>query len=258
MNQNTPNDQGPRLFDEAMNNVHRYVRAGDLGLALLWAVQSSELAGEQDRAAVNSALSTVIVECSALIRSSALRCGNLLKQHRGLATAAASAADQLVAINRRNQNEDALAASMLIQGYAQQLRDGIVAFLDREELYTPASELDRVFDCTNSLLKTCDTLVEDEDRKLRKSELEVAVTAVSNASYSLTSFFPKTLSDWEKADWYCRRAAEIFAQSQQPVHTQAISDLEAACVALKAKSYKTSSRRIGEALKKLNGSGEKH
>ncbi len=254
MNQNTPNDQAPKLFDEAMNNVHRYVRAGDLGLALLWAVQSSELAGDEDRAAVNSALATVIVECSALVRSSALRCGNILKQHRGLVTAASSAADHLVTVNRKNQNESALATSMLIQGYAQQLKDGIVAFLDREELYTPASELDRAFDCINSLLKTCDTLVEDEDRKLRKSELEIAVTAVSNAKYSLTSFFPKTLSDWEKAEWYCRRAAEIFAQSQQPAHAQAISDLEAACVAIKAKSYKTSSRRIGEALSKLEAS----
>lgn len=251
MNQNPHNEQAPKLFDEAMNNVHRYVSSGDLGLALLWAVQSSELAGEQEAAAVNSVLATVIVECSALIRTSALRCGNILKSHRGLSKAAADSADHLVTINRRNKNEAALATSMLIQGYAQQLNNGIGAFLDKNELYTPASELDSIFDCTNSLLKACDALVEDEDRKLRKSELEVAKTAVSNAKYSLTSFFPKTLSDWEKAEWYCRRAGEIFASTHEATYTDAIADLDAARDALKVKSYKTSSRRIGDALKKL-------
>jgi hypothetical protein len=97
--------------------------------------------------------------------------------------------------------------------------------------------------------------------------VKLAETAVSNARYSLSRMFSSFLSDWSKAEFYCKRAYLLLTtqpinEEKQPKSSgnaavdKAVSALPSAYAALRRRSYKDSAAALKAVEAGLKGAAK--
>lgn len=250
-------EPAPQMFMLAMSKFSQAFDAGDFAECVNWLKQADSLtAGHPD--AVNAhreAYARVITSCATKGITLALHSGNILKQHRDLADIIAICAATLTAKYPDDQAKQAMAT--VIGGYTSQLSNRLNRVMAVEHYVTSAEKLDGVLDNLFDIMSysvKLDSLSEEALPGIC-DRLALANTAASNADCSLTWFFSSKLSDWDKAELYCRRAAQWLKHNTESPGkvdphfdecdpSPVVAALEQAAEALKLRHYKRSKKSL--------------
>ncbi|HNB25278.1 MAG TPA: hypothetical protein PKZ32_22845 [Candidatus Melainabacteria bacterium] len=257
-------EPAPQMFVLAMSKFSQAFEASDFAECVNWLKQAESLtAGHPDAVSAHrEAFARVITACAAQGINRALYTGNVLKQHRDLADIIAICAAKLTEKYPDDQAKQAMAT--VIVGYSSQLSNRLNRVMAVEHYVTSAEKLDGVLDNLFDILSfsvKLDSLSEDALPGIC-DRLALANTAASNADCSLTWFFSSKLSDWDKAELYCRRAAQWLkhnAESPGKVDpnfdecdaSPVVAALEQAAEALKLRHYKRSKKMLKAAEEAL-------
>lgn len=253
----TRKEPAPQMFVLAMSKFSQAFDAGDFAECVNWLKQADSLtAGHPDAVTAHrEACARVITACAAKGITLALHSGNVLKQHRDLADIIATCAASLTEKYPDNQGKQAMAT--VIVGYTSQLSNRLNRVMAVEHYVTSAEKLDGVLDNLFDIMSFSVKLdsLSEEALPGMCDRLALANTAASNADCSLMWFFSKRFSDWDKAELYCRRAAQWLkhnADSPGKVDphfdecdaSQVVTALERAADALKRRQYKQSKQLL--------------
>lgn len=257
-------EPAPQMFMLAMGKFSQAFDAGDFAECVNWLKQADSLTGGNPDAvnAHREAYARLITACATRSITHALRTGNVLKEHRALAEVISHSAATLTEKYPDNQEKKAMAT--VIVGYCSQLTNRLDRVMARDHYVTTAEKLDGVLDNLFDILNFSVKLDSNSEEALPGmcDRLAIANTAASNADCSLTWFFSSKLSDWDKAELYCRRAAQWLkhnndAPGKVDPHfdecdpTPVIQALETAAEALKLRQYKRSKKLLETAEKAM-------
>lgn len=247
----------PQMYTLAMSKFSQAFDAGDFAECLNWLKQADSLtAGHADAVSAHrEAYARLITACTNKGITLALHTGNVLKQHRDLAEIISRCAASLTEQYRDDQAKHAMAT--VIVGYSSQLTNRLNRVMAMDHYVTTAEKLDGVLDNLFDILSFSVKLDSNSEEALPGicDRLALANTAASNADCSLTWFFSSKLSDWDKAELYCRRAAQWLkhntdAPGKVDPHFdecdagQVVNALEQAAEALKLRQYKRSKKLL--------------
>ena len=254
----------PQFYNQAIALCTRALDAGALREALMWA-QQAELIGaalnnkQGDMPEVSTLYAKIMLDACLRTQESVLTCGNFLPKHNELADLISVTSNKLADRLERVSGEPRMLA-LLAQGYAKQHGMRLGQTSQRETgmgLALKVQELDKMLENLSNI-ERCATLLSGPnpptlpfDRKL-----VIAKIAVSNARFSLTRLFSKQLSNWFRAEFFCRQAyklltersiTETAATSGNSELDEALKDLPTAYRSLQNRSYRDSARHLEQA-----------
>lgn len=247
----------PQMFMLAMSKFSQAFDAGDFAECLNWLKQADSLtAGHADAVTAHrEAYARLITACTTKGITLALHTGNVLKQHRDLAEIISRCAASLTEKYQGDQAKQAMAT--VIVGYASQFTNRLNRVMAMEHYVTSAEKLDGVMDNMFDILSFSVKLDSNSEEALPGicDRLALANTADSNADCSLSWFFSSKLSDWDKAELFCRRAAQWLKHNNESPGkvdphfdecdaAQVVAALEQAAEALKLRQYKRSKKLL--------------
>ncbi|HEY9784661.1 MAG TPA: hypothetical protein V6D17_04600 [Candidatus Obscuribacterales bacterium] len=251
-----------QMFQLSMGMFDRALSAGDFQVGLHWLRQAGNLtAGSGDALKLQKdAYARLINAAAAKSIQLSLHSGNITQNHRDLAESIEHAAGSLLSLSPGD--EKAVAHATVVAGFAGQLSKRLTRFQVAEEYVTSAEKLDGVLDCLFAIVEHASALDSRPEEALPSvcDRLALASTAVSNADCYLTWFFPKKLSDWDKAELMCRRAAQWLKDGDElrvdPNYDDCnacdvIAALNAAADALRQHDYKKSKKLLKAAEEAL-------
>jgi len=196
-----------QMFLLAMGQFSQAFDARDYAECLNWLKQADSLTAGNDEAQKShrDSYARLITACAAQGITIALHCGNIIPEHRELANVIDRAANALAEKHR----SPALAADPLaavILGFSNQLSTRLNRVLAIERGFTSAEKLDGVLDNLFDLIKFAVRIDRFSEEALPGAcdRLASAAIAVDNADCNIGWFF----SDWDKAELFCRRAAQ--------------------------------------------------
>ncbi len=250
-------EPAPQMYVLAMSKFSQAFQAGDFAECLNWLKQADSLTAGHPEAVSShrEAYARLITACATKGITTALHCGNILKLHRDLAVVISRAAATLTEKYSQNPGEKAMAT--VIVGYSGQLTNRLNRVMAVDKYVTTAERLDGVLDNLFDILNFSVRLDGNPEEALPGicDRLALASTAASNADCSLTWFFSSKLSDWDKAELYCRRSAQwlkhnTLSPGKVDPHfdecdaAHVVTALESAAEALKLHQYKRSKKLL--------------
>lgn len=250
-------DQAPQMFMLAMDKYSQAFASSDFAECVNWLNKADSLTDGNNEAILShrEGYARLITACATDGITLALRTGNALKQHSEFAGVIARCAAALTEKYPANSGEKAMAT--VIAGYAGQLTNRLNRIMATEQYVTSAEKLDGVLDNLFDILSFSVKLDRNSEEALPGicDRLALASTAASNADCSLTWFFSSKLSDWDKAELYCRRSAQwlkhnVESPGKVDPHFdecdagEVVAALEKAAEALKLRQYKQSKKLL--------------
>jgi len=250
-------EPAPQMFVLAMGKFSQAFDSGDFAECLNWLTRAHTLTeGDNDSVVAHrEGYARLITACATKGITLALKTGNVLKEHNELAGIISRSAAALAEKHPDNTAEKAM--STVIAGYASQLANRLNRVMAVEHYVTSAEKLDGVLDNLFDILSFSVKLDRNSEEALPGicDRLALASTAASNADCSLTWFFSSKLSDWDKAELYCRRAAQwlkhnVESPGKVDPHFdecdagEVVDKLEQAAEALKRRQYKQSKKLL--------------
>lgn len=271
----SPNATPPenqQFYQQAVALCTRAADAGALQEALLWAQQAERIGSvlQPDAAMpeVTRAYARIMLEACLISQERALTSGNILVQHGELAEIISITSERLGTTLERAEPQPRMLA-LMAQGFAKQHSMRLRTNL--KERYYPRyhdskpADLDHMLETLSNIERCATELCGPQHPTLPfDRKLAIAQTAVSNARFSLTRFFSSQLSDWAMAEFFCRRAFSLLttrsiessdeqvAASGNAELDTALNELPGAYAALKRRSYRDSSQRLGNVEQRLS------
>lgn len=201
-----------QMFLLAMGEFSQAFDARDYPECLNWLKQADSLTAGNDEAQKShrDSYARLITACASKGITIALHCGNITGEHRELADVIDKAANAL-AEKHRSPALQADPVAAVILGFSNQLSTRLNRVLAIERGHTSAEKLDGVLDNLFDLIKFAVQLDRYSEEALPGicDRLASAAVAVDNADCNIGWIF----SDWDKAELFCRRAAQWLSHN---------------------------------------------
>jgi hypothetical protein len=242
---------------------NRAITAGALNEALLWAHQAEQIGAvlETTHGAmpeVTNAYAHVMLQACLRSQEMVIISGNISPQHKELADILQQAVDSLAERSPKDATEQRVVA-LVAQGFVSGHRLNLGQFFGGSQTYrySSSADVESMLDSLASIQQCAEKLCDDGEPKGQPFSRKVvlAETAVSNARYSLSRLFSSVLSDWSKAEFFCRRAYLLLTMQAigdaKPAKPSGNADLDRAVgalpqayAALRRRSYKDSTTTL--------------
>jgi hypothetical protein len=253
------------FYKQALSMCHRFIEAGLLHEAISWAQQADEISSllesEPSPEDVENAYARIMLQACLRSQERALITGNILPEHEQLASVLNTASERLSARLKATKRTEPRVVALVAHRYVSRHKERLADFFSDTQIhrYSSSADLDTMLESLSHIQQCAEQLCSDEkagvqpfDRKLLLAE-----TVVSNARYSLSRLFSSKLSDWSKAEFFCKRAYLLLTTQSinNPSTTslgnaeldRAVSVLPTAYEALQRRHYKDSNKALLEA-----------
>jgi len=257
-------------YEQAIAHCNHALAAGSLSGAMLWARQAELLGAilEQNHAGmpeVTAAYAQIMLAACLRSQELALTTGNILDEHGKLGELISTASDRLNTRLGSVTEKQPRMVALMAQGFVHEHQYHLAQLLTANgSHYSQPSDLDQMLDRLAKIEQCAETLCAcDQPFRPLDRKLTLAGTAVSNARYSITRFFTRFLSDWGKAEFYCKQAFMLLAAQSitdsSPLKPsgnqdldQALSGFPAAYKALQQRHYGDSQAALKAVSEALN------
>lgn len=255
---------GSQFYKQAIFMCNRAITVGLLNDAIQWAHQAEQIGALLETnnghmPEIEAAYARIMLQACLRSQEKALITGNILPEHRQLADILQQATERLSARLLTSKETEPKVVALVAQGFVTRHQTKLGEFFGGTQSYRYSSsdDLDAMLESLASIQQCAERLCDDAQAQGQPFERKVhlAETAVSNARYSLSRLFSSFLSDWSKAEFFCKRAYLLLTtqpinEPQQPKPSgnaevdRAVSALPSAYQALRRRSYKDSTAAL--------------